>query len=110
MGYNDIWLHTHAEEKPRHLVGHGVAAWCGASDVVESVGHGGVLHDVTGMDDIRACGWYLNLNLITNASRPGDQTHSCQQLSDFLRRLAVGIKKNKPGSLKGTALNPLDVN
>lgn len=84
MGYNDVWLQTRAEGKPWHLVGYSVAARCGTSDVVESVGHGGVLHDVTGMDDIRACGWYLNLNLTTNTGRLGEQAHPSQQLSDFL--------------------------
>lgn len=86
--------------KPRHLVGYGVGAWCGTSDVVESVGHGGVLHDVTGMDDIRARGWDLDLNLITNTGRLGQQAHPSQQLSDFLSWLAVRRKENKRGSLK----------
>lgn len=45
-------MHQTCRRKPRHLVGYGVGAWCGAGDVVETEGHGGVLHDVAGVYDI----------------------------------------------------------
>ena len=87
MGYDDIWFHTckTCRGKPRHLVGYGVGAWCCAGNVVESIGDGGVLHDVTGVDDIRACGRNLNLDLIADTCSLGEQAHPRQQLGDFLR-------------------------
>lgn len=79
-----VRLHT-CRRKSRHLVGYGVGAWCGTSDVVESVGHGGVFHNVTRVDDIGACRWDLNLNLVANTGRLGEEAHPRQQLSDLLR-------------------------
>lgn len=78
-----------------NLVGYGVGARCGAGDVVESVGYGGILHDVTGMDDVWACGWDLNLDLITNTCSLGEQAHPRQQLGDVLGWLTVRRRKNK---------------
>lgn len=85
-----LYTHTHRtfKRKPRHLVGDGVGAWRGAGDVVESVGHGGVLHDVTGMDDVWARGWDLDLDLVAGAGWLGEQAHPGEQLGDFLSWLA----------------------
>lgn len=100
MGYNDIWLQTQTcRRKPRHLVGYGVGAWCGAGDVVETVGHGGVLHDITGVDDVGARWWDLNLDLVTDAGSLGAQAHPGQQLGDSLSWLTVR-RKNKRCSSK----------
>ena len=95
--------HTHHQtcrrSKLRHLAGDGVGARCGAGDVVESVGHGGVLHDVTGVDDVWARGRDLNLDLVTDACDLGAQTHLGQQLGDSLGGLTVRRKQNKHRSL-----------
>lgn len=67
-----------------YLVSYSVGARDGAGDVVEPVGHGCILNNVTGMDDIRA-GWRnLNLYLIPNTSGMGQQAHSSEQLSNLL--------------------------
>lgn len=47
-----------------NLIGYCVRAWRVPDDVVEAVRYGSVLHDVTGVDDIRACGRDLNLDVI----------------------------------------------
>lgn len=47
-----------------NLIGYGVRARRAPDDVVEAVRYGGVLHDVTGVDDISARGWDLNLDQI----------------------------------------------
>lgn len=82
----------HAEA---NLVGYGVCARRGAGDVVEAVGHGGVLHDVAGVDDVRAYGGDLYLDLVSVTGRLGVQTHPGEQLSDFLGRFADRRKENK---------------
>lgn len=76
-----------------YLVSYGVGARDGAGDVVESVGHGGVLNDVTGVDDVRASGRDLNLDLVPHTGGARQQAHPSQQLSDVLRGLAEG---NRP--------------
>lgn len=64
---------TQLEKKnPRDLVGYGVGTRCGARDVIESIGNSSILHYVAGMNDVRACGGDLNLNLITDTSRSGE--------------------------------------
>lgn len=78
-----------------YLVGYGVGARCGAGDVVETVGHGSILHDITGVNDVWASRWDLNFNLITNTSRLRTQAHPGEQLGEFLGRLTVNRKKNK---------------
>lgn len=65
-----------------NLIGYGVRARRAPDDVVEAVRYGGVLHDVTGVDDIRACGRDLNLDQIALTADLWPQTHSGQQLSD----------------------------
>lgn len=74
----------------RYLVGDGVCARRGAGDVVEAVGDSGVLHDVTGVDDVRTGGRDLDLDLVADARRLGEEAHPGQELSDFICRLAVG--------------------
>lgn len=64
---------------------YGVGARDGAADVVESVGHGGILNDVTGVDDVRAGGRDLDLDLVPHTGGVGQQAHPSQQLSDLLR-------------------------
>lgn len=88
--------------KPWYLVGYSVGVWRGAGDVVETVGDGGVLHDITGMDDVRACGRDLNLDLTTNTCGLGAQAHPGQQLGNFLSGLTVRRTGNKHCSLKST--------
>lgn len=73
-----------------YLVSYGVGARDGAGDVVESVGHGGILNDVTGVDDVRASGRDLHLDLVPHPGGVRQQAHPGQQLSDLLRRLAKG--------------------
>lgn len=86
--YDAIWLDTHQtcthRSKPRYLVGYSVGAWCGAGNVVETIGHGSILHDVTGVDDVRACGRYLYLDLVAITCSLGSQAHLGEQLGDFL--------------------------
>ena len=84
FGYIDTDIHQTCTRKPWYLVGYGVGAWCGAGDVVETIGNGGVLHDITSMDDVRTCGRDLNLDLITGPCGLGAQAHPGQQLSNFL--------------------------
>lgn len=107
MESNDIHLRTNqtCRANPRHLVGYGVGARCGARDVVESVGHGGILHDVTSMNDIGACGRDLHLNLITDAGDLGEQAHPGQQLGDFLCWLTVRRRQSKRRSWKRMMYN-----
>lgn len=107
MESNDIHLLTNqtCRANPRHLVGYGVGARCGARDVVESVGHGGILHDVTSMNDIGACGRDLHLNLITDAGDLGEQAHPGQQLGDFLCWLTVRRRQSKRRSWKRMMYN-----
>lgn len=83
------YTQTTRKKKHRNLVGDGVGPRCGAGDVVEPVGNSSVLHDVAGMEDVRACGRDLNLNLIADTSGTGAQAHPRQQLRDILGRLAV---------------------
>lgn len=63
---------------------YGVGARGGAGDVVESVGHGCILDNVTGVDDVRAGGRDLNLNLIPDTSGVRQQAHPREQLSNLL--------------------------
>lgn len=107
MESNDIQLLTNqtCRANPRHLVGYGVGARCGARDVVESVGHGGILHDVTSMNDIGACGRDLHLNLIADAGDLGEQAHPGQQLGDFLCWLTVRRRQSKHRSWKRMMYN-----
>lgn len=67
----------------------------GAGDVVESVGHGCILNNVTGVDDIRAGGRDLHLNLIPDTSGARQQAHPGEQLSDLLSGLAEGEANNR---------------
>lgn len=76
-----------------YLVSYGVAARDGADNVVEPVGHGCILNNVTGVDDIRAGGRDLNLNLIPNTSGVRQQAHPSKQLSDLLSWLAEGKRQ-----------------
>lgn len=99
MRWHDILLaHTQNNNarggKKKHLVGNGVGARCGANDVVESEGYGGVFHDVTSVDDVGARGRDLNLDLITNTCRLGQQAHLGQQPGDSLGWFAVRRKQN----------------
>lgn len=68
----------------RYLVSYGVGAGDGAGDVVEPVGHGGILDDVTGVDDVRASGRDLDLDLIPQPGGARQQAHPRQQPSDLL--------------------------
>lgn len=72
----------------RYLVSYGVGAGDGAGDVIKSVGHGGILNNVAGVDDIRASGRDLNLDLIPHTSGVRQQAHPSEQLSDLLCWLA----------------------
>lgn len=76
-----------------YLVRYGVGAGDGAGDVVESVGHGGILNNVTGVDDVRAGRRDLNLDLIAHPGGLRQQAHPGQQLSDLLSRLAEGNRQ-----------------
>lgn len=67
-----------------YLVSYGVGVRDGAGDVVESVGHGGILDNVTGVDHIRASGRDLNLNFIPHPRGVRQQAHPGEQLSDLL--------------------------
>jgi len=71
-------------------------------DVVEAVSHGGVLHDVAGVDDVRARGRDLHLDLVPGAGGPRAQTHLGEQLGDALCRLTYemtgidGVESSNP--------------
>lgn len=73
----------------KHLVGDGVGPRRGAGDVVETVGDGGVLHDVAGVEDVWSRGGHLDLNLIADASGARAQAHPRQQPSEILGGLAA---------------------
>lgn len=74
------------------LVSYCIGARCGAGYVVETIGNGGVLHDITSVDDVWSCGWDLNLNLITNTRSLGAEAHPSEQLGNLLCWLAVRDK------------------
>lgn len=100
FGYPHIHLtYTHS-----YLVSYCIGAWCGAGYVVETIGNGGVLHDITSVDDVWSRGWDLDLNLITNTSSLGAEAHPSQQLGNFLCWLTVRGKWNNHYSLQGANL------
>lgn len=82
------------QARPSYLVSYGVGAWCGADYVVETIGNGSILHDITRVDDVRSCRWYLNLDRIANTSSLGAQAHPSEQLGNFLCWLTVRGKWN----------------
>lgn len=68
----------------------GVGERRGVRDVVEPEGHGGVLHDVAGVDDVGARGRDLDLDLVAGPRDLGAEAHLGQQPGERLGRLAVG--------------------
>lgn len=78
--------------KAAYLGGYSVGAWCGTGDVVETIGDGSILHDVTGVDDVWTGGRDLNLNLIADTGTSGAEAHPGEQLSNSLSGLTVGRK------------------